>query len=474
MEISREQDLLALIIEQYGDDLRSWSLNQGLEDIKACTIQPHAVSVEKENKRLHDHWSNLANEDIPAAYKDLREKILHRERWNVSLQQEVTEKKLLAAEKADVKNNLHNIRQEQTDVGATVHSITEMSDCDHDFTPNSTTAPLEQVGSLTCHLRISSIVPEHQVDGSMLKLLNNSAQNFSRAVSPNYAWEPETSIASSKDISQEVGILDSLYQTRAESQTYKSPSSLQQFKSIQEDSYPLIGLSRDTTDRVGEPSHSFYPNGSGMLSSYPQGHINGLIQPELQFPIANGCTSSSGHSSCHFQEQKQLLEQMQISERELYMHYNGEHFNGRHPIGHLSPINQLGISSLQSPAIGGLVGQNWFPVERRDYADWSTNQYLRNYQNAERNPFRVLLPSHTSCKTTNSQQFIHANNLPGGAIQNYDNNYPCAPSLPNSSSGHEAPQNSLRTNSILSVNFPQNETYLRGLAENPFLIPRSQ
>ncbi|XP_039123679.1 uncharacterized protein LOC120260314 isoform X2 [Dioscorea cayenensis subsp. rotundata] len=483
VKISREQDLLLLTIEQRGDGLRSKPLNQGMEGNNACTILPYAVSEEEENKRLRN-WLTLANKDIPVAYKDLREKRLQRERWSISLEQKLTGKKKFA----DAKSILHNDLLEKAVEGTSEHhSITNKSDCDLDFSPNST-AQLEQFTSPNYQPEMGSMSPKNQVDGNMLKSLDNSLlhpQAFGKTVSPNHAWQPEPSIALSQGISPEVGILDSLYQTKAESQMYKSSSSLQHAKSIEEHSYPVIGLHRDSTDHgVGEPVHSFHPNLSTILSSYPQGHINSLTQPALQFDIVNGFASDSGNSSTHFQEQKQFLEYMR-RERELYMHHmmnNNDHFSGRHPIEHFPLVDHQGISSLQSPVVGGAASQNWFPVERRGYDGYSgvhlpdvANQHVANYETADSHPFRVMLPSHRSYETANSEQFSQANNFSGSAIQTHDNNYFCAPSLQNSSSGFDAvvvPKNPMRTNTVLSVNFPQNDPYLHGMTGNPFLIPR--
>ncbi|KAM0936015.1 putative nuclear factor related to kappa-B-binding protein [Dioscorea sansibarensis] len=489
IKISREQDLLLLIIEQHGDVLRSRSLNQGTEGNNACTVLPFAVSEEEESKRLHD-WLTLANKDIPVAYNDLREKKLHRERWSISLEHELAGKKKFLTDKADAKSNLHNDLQEKAVDGTSEHhSISDKSDCDNDFSPNST-AQLEQFTSPNYQPEMGSMAPKNQVDGNMRKSLDNSLlhpQAFRKTVPPNHAWRPEPSIAVSQGISPEVGILDSLYQTKAESQMYKSSSSLQHIKSIEEHSYPVIGLHRDTTNQgAGEPVHSFLPNRSTVLSSCPQGHINSFTQCELQFHIGNGFNPDSGKSSTHFQEQKQLLEYMR-RERELYMHHmvnNNEYFSGRHPIEHFPLVDRRGIPSLQSPMVGGAASQNWFPVERRGYDGWSgvhlpdvADQYAANYDNADGNPFRVMLPSHTSYETANSEQFSQANSFSGGAIQTHDNNYFCAPSLPNRSGGFDAvvPKiNPTRRNSVLSVNSPQNDPYLHGITGNTFLIPRYQ
>ncbi|XP_042975734.1 uncharacterized protein LOC122307135 isoform X2 [Carya illinoinensis] len=79
-KISKKQHELFKNMKQSGKSIQSRSLNRVLGNIDSFHVQPYEVFVEEEQKKLHHHWSQLANKVLPLAYANWREKQL--QRWD--------------------------------------------------------------------------------------------------------------------------------------------------------------------------------------------------------------------------------------------------------------------------------------------------------------------------------------------------------------------------------------------------------
>ncbi|KAF5456950.1 hypothetical protein F2P56_021095 [Juglans regia] len=113
-KISKKQHELFKNMKQSGKSIQSRSLNRVLGNIDSFHVQPYEVFVEEEQKKLHHHWSQLANKVLPLAYANWREKQF--QRWVItnSLEQEMKDKRKSLTEDED-NENLESMLQDQNE-----------------------------------------------------------------------------------------------------------------------------------------------------------------------------------------------------------------------------------------------------------------------------------------------------------------------------------------------------------------------
>ncbi|KAI9176665.1 hypothetical protein LWI28_005692 [Acer negundo] len=73
-KISKKQHELVKSMKHSGKSIQSRSLNSVLGNLDTLHVQPYEVFVEEERKKLHDHWLQLANEDLPTFYANWKER----------------------------------------------------------------------------------------------------------------------------------------------------------------------------------------------------------------------------------------------------------------------------------------------------------------------------------------------------------------------------------------------------------------
>ncbi|KAI6677394.1 hypothetical protein NL676_038190 [Syzygium grande] len=92
IKISKKQHELAKSMEQSGTTIHSKSLRPLLGNLDDFNVQPYEVFVEEERKKLHEHWVQLAKEDIPSTYASWRNMQEEKHRMVRALEQELNEK----------------------------------------------------------------------------------------------------------------------------------------------------------------------------------------------------------------------------------------------------------------------------------------------------------------------------------------------------------------------------------------------
>uniref|UniRef100_A0A1D1XSV3 Nuclear factor related to kappa-B-binding protein n=1 Tax=Anthurium amnicola TaxID=1678845 RepID=A0A1D1XSV3_9ARAE len=95
IKISKKQHQLVKSIKHSSDGIQSKCLSHVLGDINGFDVQPYEAFEEEERKRLHEHWLQLVNNDLPAAFEDRSKFRLLRDKWRKSVQHELTEKEVL-------------------------------------------------------------------------------------------------------------------------------------------------------------------------------------------------------------------------------------------------------------------------------------------------------------------------------------------------------------------------------------------
>ncbi|XP_057758903.1 uncharacterized protein LOC130979470 isoform X1 [Arachis stenosperma] len=101
IKISKQQHELVKSMKQSGRIIQSKTLNRVLGNLDNIHVQPYEVFVKEEQNKLHEHWLELVNKALPAAYANWMER--HRQRHAVinSLLVEVKEKSNPLGEEED-------------------------------------------------------------------------------------------------------------------------------------------------------------------------------------------------------------------------------------------------------------------------------------------------------------------------------------------------------------------------------------
>ncbi|XP_068336041.1 uncharacterized protein [Pyrus communis] len=106
VKISKKQYEIVKSLKQSGKSIQSRSLERVLGNLDNFVVQPYEVFVEEEQKKLHQHWLQLAIKDIPAAYANWIE--MHLQRWQMTKSLE-----------KDMKRRLRSLIEDEIDIGAT-------------------------------------------------------------------------------------------------------------------------------------------------------------------------------------------------------------------------------------------------------------------------------------------------------------------------------------------------------------------
>ncbi|XP_015893913.3 uncharacterized protein LOC107427998 isoform X2 [Ziziphus jujuba] len=88
-KISKKQHEIVKNMKQSGKSIQSRSLNRVLGNIDDINVQPYEVFVAEEQKKLHEHWLQLAKEAIPTAYMNWREFHLQKQQVIKSLEEDM-------------------------------------------------------------------------------------------------------------------------------------------------------------------------------------------------------------------------------------------------------------------------------------------------------------------------------------------------------------------------------------------------
>ncbi|KAJ4850419.1 hypothetical protein Tsubulata_043244 [Turnera subulata] len=92
LKISKKQYELVKSLKQGGKNIQSRTLNSVLGNVDTLHVQPYEEFVKEEQQKLQDHWLLLANNDLPAAYANWREKKFRIQEMAKSLDQEIRER----------------------------------------------------------------------------------------------------------------------------------------------------------------------------------------------------------------------------------------------------------------------------------------------------------------------------------------------------------------------------------------------
>ncbi|KAF2301783.1 hypothetical protein GH714_029202 [Hevea brasiliensis] len=120
LKITKKQHQLVKNMKQSGKSIQYKSLNRVLGNLDTLLVQPYEEFVKEEQKKLQEHWLQVANKDLPIAYENWRQRQLQRREITKSLEQDLKDKQESIVEEEEGVN--HEIfLQDLNDQGARKH-----------------------------------------------------------------------------------------------------------------------------------------------------------------------------------------------------------------------------------------------------------------------------------------------------------------------------------------------------------------
>ncbi|PRQ54356.1 putative nuclear factor related to kappa-B-binding protein [Rosa chinensis] len=445
VKISKKQREIVKSMKQSGRSIQFRSLNRVLGN--DCNIQPYQVFVEEEQKKLHEHWLQLARKDLPVAYAIWMEMRLQRRRMTVSLETDMKER--LESVMEDEGNENHSVFQDELGVEnheSTMHddekSVPDLPQGEDFHMEEDEKSQLFTDGHVCNITDIESekhLCRESDNDSEkdIITESDHSPPNLSEYSGnlsiAHAAVSQEAHLCSSGDAWKAVSMPHSYYDSTTNHE-YASVSELsvtlpqvneehQTHILDLESDFPVGNIGKDVLHRQSDSgSFSSYPNqdrnellqslfkGQGMLS-YPL-----QKQAGLDFRPPNNVFMGNGQFPVHFEEQQHQslpLELGQKRENGVYIPQNLTESiysdGGRYLIPrqeHLTPVNfqDWNASSVRMPGPlqshlsgGDMLSPNWFSGEHPVHGGWSgsdaasvTSHSIGSGSTADESLFSVL------------------------------------------------------------------------------------
>ncbi|CAK7348125.1 unnamed protein product [Dovyalis caffra] len=372
LKISKKQHQLVKSMKQSGKSIQSNSLNGVLGDFDTLHVQPYEEFVKEEHKKLQEHWMQLANKDLPAAYAIWRERQFQRREITKSLEEEMegqlkypveylekdghafqlqdqsdqgaNQNETNAEDKQEHNHEILLRDQNDHEVGIQESNISDnedsVADCPHDQS-------LQHISSLSVGQDLNPI--DMNTENGHVHL-NSDSDEASPHVSEysgsmhvaDASIDQGVPISSGGDVWSAVSIPNSYYNSTANNE-YTSSGILSLPHQVNEEQRSqLIDLESEVHEedtgkallhrQSDDGSFSSYPNHdrSGLLQSLFKGQVmlpyhNEQKQTGLDFQSPNDVLMQDGQYTGHLQGQLQpslSLEQGQKRHTEDYMQQN--------------------------------------------------------------------------------------------------------------------------------------------------------
>ncbi|XP_042375777.1 uncharacterized protein LOC121969643 isoform X1 [Zingiber officinale] len=495
IKVSKTQHQLVMNLKQSADGIQYKLLGRLLGDLNSFHVYPYITFEEEEKQKLHEHWLQMANKDLPAAFEVAGQRKMGREQMRKSLELELTEKIKILFVKDNKIQSIESTAREPTCDGD--HRNQHTPDEIIRFKDNSTDEHLlDQITSLKSDMETSPIVVGQEVDEALQTedhysplCLSVDNQNPSNTIM-EVAGSSQTS---AKNMWQSASISNSYYST-TENGGYTSIGQLSLGHPQLSIEHPtnIIGLGREiieaehgelmpTTFNADQRASLFSSyNQSEMLSafpkkpriiSYPQQHINGIKEPVSQFLMTHDGLPESSMVSTQLQGAQQL-EQRGPGEQDAYMHHitSKSLYSDSCPDQAFTSVEQLNFPSIQSSMDTGTLGLNWFRDDGQTYNNWSNidpsggGQCLADASNTEGSLYNVLsskFPTCPSYSNSSSEQYLQPRNF--GANSNAQNIYGYVQHQPVNPSSHQA----VAVNNLSWMNYAQQNSSLHNPLGRP-------
>ncbi|KAJ6832138.1 uncharacterized protein M6B38_345745 [Iris pallida] len=329
IKISKKQHEAIKNLRHSGDGIQTKSLTCILGDIKGLHIHPLEALLEEEKTRLHEHWLQIVNEDLPVAFEAQQKDKLQRKQLKKCLDQEFTEKRALILDKAETDDQESSPRKQIEDGNLEYEPETIIKDVISAPAGSSHCHHMTHIPSLNSYQEPSATASDHIVAGndSLSSACSYPAiSQFNGKIDlMECDREPKSSSLPSRGIWNSVDSKGWAF--------YNDPSQ-RLCQPTEECRAPMIDLERGYMEQgAGEPDCASlfstyatqrqdnflapFPKGLELLSSYaPHQHISHVKQPELKFVMANEHLSEPSQFPYQLQDQQSLVEHTR--EKELY------------------------------------------------------------------------------------------------------------------------------------------------------------
>ncbi|XP_038725868.1 uncharacterized protein LOC120016938 isoform X1 [Tripterygium wilfordii] len=437
LKISKKQYELVKSMKESGKTMQSKTLNCVLGNHNSWHVQPFVVFEEEEQRKWQDHWLQLANKDIPAAYANWRQKRFQIGESIELLKQDMKNELKLQMENKK-KGNREIVIQDQNDAGADDEPKNE-----EDSGSGSLQNQPQQISSLKVGHHLNATTTDAE-NNHIISRPGDASQYASRyAENANVANVPvrqNATISSCGD-----GVWSHSHYNSTGTNEYTSASGFSHPHQVNEGQRTrVIDLESDVGDEANRKILLLRQSDDGSFSSYPNHDQNEFLQSlfkghgmlschheqkqaSFDFLPPNNVSVEDGQFHGHFQDQVQPLlplEQGQKTENEGYMQrrMSSDIYSGgsRYLIPRQEHVPPLGVqdwtinsthmptTALQSNLNGGeLLNQNWFPSEHQMRGSWSgsdgvnvPSQNIASGSNADQSLFSVLSQRNQPCNSS--------------------------------------------------------------------------
>ncbi|XP_061367766.1 uncharacterized protein LOC133310797 [Gastrolobium bilobum] len=125
IKISKTQHELFKSMKLSCNRIQSRTLNHVLGDLDNIHVQPYEVFIKEEQKKLHEHWLQLVNKDLPVAYANWKERLIQKHAMRNSLLVEMKDKSKPLVEDKDILSSGIQPQDQEEDGGLNDQSSLE-------------------------------------------------------------------------------------------------------------------------------------------------------------------------------------------------------------------------------------------------------------------------------------------------------------------------------------------------------------
>ncbi|KAK7290566.1 hypothetical protein RIF29_05077 [Crotalaria pallida] len=117
IKVSKRQHELYKSMKLSSKSIQSKTFNHVLGDLDNIRVQPYEVFIKEEQKKLHEHWLHLVNDDLPAAYANWTGRQIQKHAMVNSLVEEMKDKSKPPAKDEDIVSSGIQIQDQEDDGG---------------------------------------------------------------------------------------------------------------------------------------------------------------------------------------------------------------------------------------------------------------------------------------------------------------------------------------------------------------------
>ncbi|KAK8711021.1 hypothetical protein V6N13_146326 [Hibiscus sabdariffa] len=451
-KISKKQHDLLKNIEQSGRSIQSKSITRVLGDITTLHVQPYKVFIEEEQRKLHDHWLKLVNEDLPASYANRREIQLQKWKLTKSLEQEMKEKHNLLLEGDDDEDAL-KLQDQEDDVNTNLADLnvdveeedpeklledekdTEAMESESSMEDGKSVLALpldqspQQISSIDSGQLCNHVESENNENISKSDVASSDESEHSDDLNTAVASVSHEVPVSSAEIVWPADSTPHSYHDSTVGHKYTFTSGLPFIHQDTEDPNQMIDLESDLHKESTGKALLHRHSEDGPFSAYTNQDRNEMLQSFFEdqgvpsyhneqkqagpgFQPPKNLLMEDGHFNGQFQEQLRsslLLEERQKRQNEVYMLQNIYSAGGRYSTPrreHLPSENMQdwAVRPARMPApfqhqLNGrdLLSQNWFTGEHQVRSGLAgsdgfsgQSQNILSASNADQSLFSVL------------------------------------------------------------------------------------